>query len=275
MLSHVRVVLVRSIRSGNVGAIARAMLNMGLSDLVLVAPACDPLDEQALGFAARAKDLLRSARIVATLPEALADCVLAFATSSKGGLYRRQAGMSPAQAAELAVATAASGRVAIAFGPEDRGLLESELLPFDRVIEIPANPQYRALNLAAAGVVVCYELRQAWLRADGATTGAPVEPLASGQRKEILFGKLFDALERIGFFRGQQSPEHLRLALRRILGRCALTVNEADILIGMARQIRWYCDHHPPGRSPLEPAKGAERFARPDACAGDAEAAGH
>jgi len=246
MLERIRIVLVRPLRAGNVGAACRALANMGLRELVVIAPVCALDDEQALGFAARAKPLLAQARVVASLSAALEGCVLTFATSGKGGMYRRQAALPAREAAALAVQTAARGPVAIAFGPEDRGLVLSELLAFDRVLEIPADPAYPALNLAAAVAIVCYELRQAWLRAAGQPPWPPTdEPPAPEQRKRVLYDRLFSALERIGFFGGQQRPEHLRFALRRVFGRANLTLNEADVLIGMARQIHWYADHYP------------------------------
>ena len=246
MLDRVRIVLVRPIRPGNLGAVCRAMVNMGLSDLVLVAPECDRGDPQAQGFAARAKPLLERARIVDSITAALDGCVKTFATSAKGGMYRRQAGVSAENGAELALEAMANGRVAIAFGPEDHGLVMRELLEFDRVIEIPADPEYPVLNLAAAVTVVCYELRQEWLRRVGGSQAVlNDEPLASDERKRTLYAKLFEALDEIGFFGGQQNPDHLKFALRRIFGRVDLTVNEVDILIGMTQQIRWYVDRHP------------------------------
>jgi TrmH family RNA methyltransferase len=246
MLERIRIVLVRPIRPGNVGAACRAMVNMGLSDLVLVAPECALDDAQAQGFAARAKPLLKQARIVGSVPEALAGCVATFATSAKAGMYRRQAGVTATEAADLALQSAAAGPVAIAFGPEDRGLVMRELLHFDRVIEIPADPEYPVLNLAAAVTVMCYELRQAWLRAEGRPPWSPSdERTATDDRKRILFAKLFDSLDRVGFFDGQQNPDHLKFALRRVFGRVDLTENEVDILIGMTQQIRWYVDRYP------------------------------
>jgi TrmH family RNA methyltransferase len=240
MLDRIRIVLVRPIRSGNVGAVCRAMANMGLSDLVLVCPACDLADEQAQGFAARAKPLLARARVVDSLGSALAGCVLTFAASAKGGFYRRQAAVTPAAAADLAFRTAAAGPVAFAFGPEDHGLVMRELLDFDRIVEIPADPDYPALNLAAAVTVVCYEMRRAWLEAEGRSPWpSPEEPLATDDRKRILYAKLFDVLDQIGFFDNQQNPDHLKHALRHVFGRVNMTVNEVDILIGMAQQIRW------------------------------------
>lgn len=247
MLDQIRIVLVRTIRAGNIGSSVRAMMNMGLSDIVLVAPEAHRFETQALGFAARAKPLLDSARVVPTIADALDGCVATFATSGKGGPHRREAAVTPWLAGDLAMqAIAAGGRVAIAFGPEDRGLLQEEILQFDRVIEIPSNPDYPALNLAAAVTVVCYELRQAWLRHQALPPLPAQDPRAADGHKRIVCEKLFDALELIGFFRQQQDPNHLRYAIRRVLGRADLSVNEADIFIGMAQQIMWHARNRRP-----------------------------
>lgn len=246
MLENVRIVLVRPIRSGNVGAAARIMRNMGIDDLVLVAPACDHLDDQGEGFAMRAKDLLENARIVPDIETALADCAKTFATTGKAGLYRRQAAATPREAAPQALDVAASGgRVAIAFGPEDRGLIKEEILLFDEVIEIPGNPAYPVLNLASAVVVLCYELREAWRAREGVTLEKPYHDPAPDERKRVMFEKLFTALDEIGFFAMQQKPEHLRYLLRRVLGRSVMSINEVDVIIGMAQQMRWYVRNHP------------------------------
>lgn len=244
MLDRIRIVLVRPIRSGNVGAVARAMRNMGLRDLTIVAPDCDVRDEHAQGFAARGKDVLDAARIVDSIPAALDGCVRTLAASAKGGLYRRQVAVTPAQAAESIRRLATPGVVAIAFGPEDRGLVQREILLFDQVLEIPADPGYPVLNLAAAATVVCYELRQAWLGDQPGPVLPPVidDPPATDERKRVMYDKLFAALERIGFFAGQQNPDHLKFALRRILGRRELSINEVDILIGMAQQMQGFAD---------------------------------
>lgn len=247
MLDRMRIVLVRPKRPGNVGAVARAMMNMGLSDLVLVEPGCATDDPQAQGYASHAKPLLNGARIASSVSEALDGCVSTFAATAKRGMYRRQAAVTPVEAAETAVRTGAGGCVAFAFGPEDKGLSLKELLQFDRVVEIPGNPEYPVMNLAAAATVVCYELRQACLRAHDEPPWEPLEePLAADDRKRILYDKLFDSLDQIGFFGGQQNPDHLKYALRRVFGRSDMTVNEVDILIGMSQQIRWYVDRYGP-----------------------------
>ncbi len=253
MLSRLRIVLVAPSGPANIGAVCRAMANMGLSELIIVAPRCDPKGEVATGFAAHAIAVLDAARIVPDIPAALAGCIRTYATSSKLGLYRRQAALTPAEAAPDAIRAAAQGPVAIAFGREDHGLPTRELLHFDRIISIPADEQYPVLNLAAAVAIICYELRGAWL----ASEGRPPLPMAldpgvaTAEQKQVLFAKLFDALDGVGFFFGQ-NPDHLKYALRHMLGRLDLGVNEADILIGMARQIRWYVDHFP--RRPDGPA---------------------
>lgn len=237
----------------NVGAVCRAMANMGLSDLVLVAPRCDPSESTARAYAAGGARLLTTARVVDDIPAALAGCTRSYATSSKLGLYRRQAAVTPRPAASEAISLASSGPVAFVFGREDYGLRTCELLHFDRLVTIPADQSYPVMNLAAAVAVICYELRCAWLE----QTGRPPLPMAidSGpapdERKRVMFERLFDALAAVGFFFGQ-NPDHLKYALRHLLGRVDLSVNEVDILIGLARQIRWYVDHHPrrvdPGR---------------------------
>jgi TrmH family RNA methyltransferase len=245
MLANVRIVLVSPSGPANVGAVARVMANMGLSDLVIVAPRCDLQDEQARAYAAHGETVLAAARVVADIPEALAGCARSFATSSKLGLYRRQAAVTPAVAAPEALQVARSGPVALAFGRESFGLRTAELLHFDRVVSIPADDAYPVLNLAAAVAIVCYELRRAW----AAEAAQPELPLAmhSGwaphERKEHLFEHLFAALDRIGFF-GGPNPDHLKYALRHLFGRLDMSINEVDILIGMARQIQWHADHH-------------------------------
>jgi tRNA/rRNA methyltransferase len=246
MLERVRIVLVCPSGPANVGAVARVMANLGLSDLVIVAPRCDVADPQAAGYAAHGKGVLDAARVVTELTEALRGCVRTFATSSKLGFYRRQVAVTPTAAAGEALEIARGGPVAFAFGREDFGLRTRELLRFDRVVTIPADETYPVFNLAAAVTIVGYELRRAWLAAEGRAElpMAVHSGFASQERKELLFEHLFTALDQIGFLFGP-NPDHLKYALRHLLGRIDLSVNEADILIGMARQMQWYVRHHP------------------------------
>jgi tRNA/rRNA methyltransferase len=246
MLSLVRIVLVSPSGPANIGATCRVMANMGLSELVIVAPRCAVRDDAAAAYAAHGKAMLDAARIVPDIPTALEGCVRSYATSSKLGLYRRQTAIPPAEAAHEALRAAAQGPVAFAFGREDYGLKDRELLHFDRIVSIPAAESYPVMNLAAAVAVICYELRRASL-ALASQSPLPMainSGVATDEKKQVLFARLFDALDAVGFFFGQ-NPDHLKYALRHLFGRVDLSVNEADILIGLARQIRWYVDHHP------------------------------
>jgi len=251
MLSQMRIVLISPSGPANIGAVCRAMANMGLSELVITAPRCDVRDAAAVGYAAHGYPVLDGARVVPDIPAALAGCVRSYATSSKLGLYRRQAAITPAEAAPEALTAAAGGRVAFVFGREDYGLQNRELLHFDRIVSIPAAETYPVLNLAASVAVMCYELRRAWLALEGraALPMAIDSGPATSETKQLMFERLFDALEAVGFLFGQ-NPDHLKYALRHLLGRVDLSVNEVDVLIGMARQIRWYVDHHPQRSDP-------------------------
>lgn len=245
MLSQVRIVLVSPSGPANIGGVCRAMANMGLSDLAIVTPRCDPQHPDAVAYASHAGAVLEGARIVADIPAALAGCVRSYATTSRLGLYRRQAAMTPGDAAAELLPLTARGPVALVFGREDYGLRVPELLHFDRVVTIPADDGYPVMNLAASVAVCCYELRQTWLaQADESPLPMAISgPLAPDERKQALYRKLFDALERIHFFH-ERNPDHLKHALRQFFGRTEMTINEVDILIGMACQIRWHADHH-------------------------------
>jgi tRNA/rRNA methyltransferase len=253
MLSRVRIVLISPSGAGNVGSVARVMANMGLDDLAIVAPRCDVRDAQAIAYASHGRPVLDGARVVAEIPAALEGCARTYVTTSRLGLYRRQAATTPAEAAGEALRTAGQRPVAFVFGREDYGLKVRELLHFDRVVTIPADEGYPVLNLAMSVGVICYELRRTWL----AQSGQPELPMAidggvaTNRAKEVMFGKLFDALGTINFLH-EHNPDRLKHALRHMFGRIDLGVNEVDILTGMAQQIRWYADHHrtrtdPPG----------------------------
>ncbi|MBI3759168.1 MAG: RNA methyltransferase [Deltaproteobacteria bacterium] len=246
MLKNIRIILVEPGGSANGGSTARAMANMGLSDLVLVNPHCELRDAHAIGFAARGLAVLESARIAGAISEALDGCAFSYATTSKTGLYRRQATMSLPDAAPQIVRQSVHGRVGIAFGPENHGLREADLLQFDGFINIPADPGYPVINLAMSVMLTTYEIRRALARATGDSGAVPGDEPATDERKRVLYAKLFDALEQIGFFDYQQNPDHLRFALRRIFGRAGLSVIECDVLIGMSQQIERAAKWRPP-----------------------------
>lgn len=258
MLSNVRLVLVSPGGAANVGSVCRAMKNMGLTKLMIVAPECDLRSADAINYSTHARDILESAIVVDNLPAALNGCVRSFATTSKSGLYRQSVAIPAAQAAKDALSLASAGDVAFIFGREDFGLRTDELLLIDQVVTIPANPAYPVLNLAAAALIICYELFNESQRIIAAPEPPPLRgwQLAANERREAMYTKLFDALERIGYLWGQ-NPDHLKYALRHLFGRIDLSVNEVDVLFGIARQMNWYVENHPrkpcPGDSAADP----------------------
>lgn len=158
-LAKVRIVLVEPAGPLNVGSVARAMKNMGLRQLVLVNPQCDRLSKEATDMAVHALDVLESAQVVATIPEALQGCVKAIATTT-----RPRALETPLENPRIALPWLLEEPLpsALLFGPEDRGLSNVELNYAQRFVRIITNPEYPSLNLAQAVGICCYELYQNW-----------------------------------------------------------------------------------------------------------------
>jgi tRNA/rRNA methyltransferase len=236
-----RVVLVRPQFAANVGAAARVMRNMGLSDLVLVAPEADPSDPEARRLSTHGEDVLQRCRIVADFGDAVADCVLVAATSARvGGLTRRQFVGSPEEIALRLVEAMTHGPVALVFGPEASGLSNAEVSRCHYLIHVPTDPQYPVLNLAQAVAICSYELRRHWLRATDAPTLLPPSdaptPFADQER---AFEQLRLALEDVHFLWNDKA-DALMHALRHLIGRAGPTPMEVDVLLGLARQLRWF-----------------------------------
>lgn len=229
-LNNIRIVLVEAQHPGNIGAAARAMKAMGLSELVLVAPQAFP-HADATARAAGADDVLQAANCVSTLAEAVADCRLVIGTSAR---LRRLAweNLNPEQAAQQACAV--GGKAALVFGRERSGLRNDELDLCHRHLLIPANPEYASLNLAAAVQVVCYELRMA-AQAQGADVDnatADATELARADDVERFYAHLQQVLVAAEFLDPAQ-PKLLMRRLRRLFNRAQLETTEVNILRGV------------------------------------------
>jgi TrmH family RNA methyltransferase len=231
-LANIRIVLVRPRGGANVGAVARAMKNMGLEDLALVRPA---IVKQfwSKAMAVHAEDVLRRACRYDTLAGAVADCGLVVGTTCRGGLYRRAA-EPPRAAAPRILAAAGSNRVAVVFGPEDHGLNNADLKLCQQLVTIPTNPGYASLNLAQAVLVCAYEFLLA-----ASENAATTQVLATAERVEFMFQRLQAALLSIGFLH-RDNPDHIMFAFRRVLGRAQLEERDVKVWLGLARQIEWF-----------------------------------
>jgi tRNA/rRNA methyltransferase len=229
LLDRVRIVLSHTTKPGNIGASARALKTMGLSDLVLVAPTSFP-DRQADFLAAGATDMLEGVRVCEDLDRALSDITLAIALSA------RRRDLAPEivdvrEAAQLAAGElTAGGNVAFVFGTEISGLTNEEVLRCQRVARIATSSAFASLNLAAAVQVVAHEMRYALL---GPVARPPVRsPAATHDETEGFFAHLQASLARSGFL-DPDKPRRVMQRLRRLFGRACLESQEVNILRGM------------------------------------------
>ena len=235
MLNNIRIVLVRPRGSGNIGSIARAMKNMGVSELAIVGNA-RTRSFWARAMAVHGRDILIAAKHYGTIREAIADCTLVVGTTCRAGLYRRHSEPPRDVAAEI-VAAAQKGKVALIFGPEDHGLNNKDLEHCQLLITIPTHPDYQSLNVAQAAVICLYEIYVASLT----QSAEPAVQRATAESIERLFDRMRTTLLKIGFL-DSENPEHMLLAFRRILGRAGLEDKDVRILTGLFRQIEWYTD---------------------------------
>lgn len=232
---HIRIVLVAPSHPGNIGAVARAMKNMGLTELVLVRPRHFP-DPEATARASGAHDVLASARCVATLGEALEGCGFVTATTSRDrDQYFRV--LDVRDAALRIVAEAQRSPAAVVFGAERSGLTNEELETAHALIRIPASEVYPSLNLAMAVQLVTYEIFRAQGTApEVVATGAA--PLASAQAMDRLYVHLGAVLEEIDFRDRTQKGTALMSRIRRFLQRAELDENEVNILRGILTAVQ-------------------------------------
>lgn len=234
-LDNVIIVLVGTLYSGNVGSVCRAMANMGLSRLTLVAPRILDGWEEGRRLAVHATDILDARRECATLSEATADCAAVVGTTARGGLYRATV-QPPRVLAPAILRLAAQAPVAIVFGREDQGLHNDEIAQCTHLIRIPVAPRYQSLNLSQALLIVAYELYTAT-----GTYVSPVEEavsLATQATKEALMAKWRQAMLDVGFT-DEQKADHMMQGFRRIFSRGVKTDPDARIMLGVAHQMSW------------------------------------
>jgi TrmH family RNA methyltransferase len=236
----IRFVLVDTSHPGNIGAVARAMKNSALSDLVLVNPREFPHPD-AIARAAGADDLLDRARVVADLPSALAGCGLVVATSAREDVpLVRQTELREGAALivdEARRAPAGSG-VAVIFGTERHGLSNQQLAWANLLLRIPANPQYTSLNIAMAAQLIGYEIFLSRRAAPGATVIPREVALADAQDMDRLYAHLQEVMDLVDFRDRTQSGTHLMTRIRRLLNRAEIDLNELNILRGFLTHVQ-------------------------------------
>jgi TrmH family RNA methyltransferase len=224
----IRIILVGTTHPGNIGAVARAMKNMGLHDLVLVNPRYFPHDE-ATARASGAEDLLDSAVVMSSLDEALADCVFAAGASARDRAIDWPC-LAPRECAARIVAESKLGPVAVVFGPEKSGLTNDDLDRCQALLTIPTDPDFSSLNIAMAVQVITYELRLATM-SEPEPVEAGIRP-ATGDEMEYFYQHLETVLTDSGFL-DPENPRVLMRRLRRLFVKARPDHNEVNILRGI------------------------------------------
>ena len=233
MLSHIKIILVETSHPGNIGAVARAMKNMNISNLWLVSPKIFPSAE-ATSRASGADDILARATVCSSLQEAIADCNMVIGASARCRTISWPE-ITPRECAEKIAITEPGNKVAIIFGRENSGLKNNELDLCHFLLRIPCNSEYSSLNIAAAVQVVCYELFIAAGKQEAIVIGDRGKtPKATATQMESFYTHLYQALTDIGFMHPDKSKSIMR-RLRRIYNRIELDIKELDILRGILR----------------------------------------
>ncbi len=235
VLASIRIVLVQTYHPGNIGAIARAMKTMGLSELYLVDPREYPAEE-ASNRAAGALDVLDNAKVVHSLPEAIADCTQVFATSARKRNYTR-----PQVTAEEAAGWIKENpkeKIAIVFGRERMGLSNEQLGMCQQLLYIPGNPEYDVLNIGSAVQIVSYELfKQFGLHRDELIeSNNETEEFASQLDMERFYQHLESTLSDTGFL-VKNHPGEAMLRLQQMFARAQPNAKELRMLRGILGSV--------------------------------------
>ncbi len=241
MLNRIRIILLHTSHPGNIGATARAMKNMGLENLCLVAPKKFPSNE-AIALASGADDILAKARVVKTLEEAIEDVRLVLGASARE--RRLSWPVINARSAGTRIVSELQDNpeheVAVLFGSEQTGLLNEELQRCHAQLFIPANQAYASLNLAQAVQVVCYEIQMAFqekfspfrvpLKTE--TTPLKTDQFATAAEMQSFYTHLEETLVNINFL-DPKIPGQLMSRLRRLYNRARPDKVELNILRGI------------------------------------------
>jgi tRNA (cytidine32/uridine32-2'-O)-methyltransferase len=240
-LDNVKIVLVETSHTGNMGSAARAMKTMGLTNLCLVNPIIKP-DSQSISLAAGASDIIKNAQLFASLEQAIADCTLVIGTSARSRSLQWPH-LTPKECSDKIVqeTTNARSKVALVFGRERVGLTNEELQKCHYHVGIPANPDYSSLNLAMSVQVLCYEIRMSMLNLDDQRSelkgnGNINSEFPVDADIERFYQHLEQTLLQTGFINANH-PGQIMGRLRRLFTRARIEQQELNILRGILTSI--------------------------------------
>jgi tRNA/rRNA methyltransferase len=234
-LDNIAIVLQRPRYPENIGSAARAMRNMGICKLAVVSPEDYDLERVYRLATHAARDVVDDIALYTDLKTALADYHYVVGTTARLGGERKRIATPPGMAAEVADLSH-ENRVALLFGPEDRGLSNADLRLCHRLVNIPT-AAFSSLNLAQAVMVLCYELYQTRQTAPKATTPR----LATRLELDGMYAQVKEMLVRINYIQ-PENPDYWMNKLRHWFSRMKLRGGEVSIIRGICRQMDWYAE---------------------------------
>ena len=229
----ISIILIESENPGNIGAVARAMMNFGLKELVLANPKANPLDQESRNRAKHAQIVLRKAKVVDITFLKTFDYLVA-TTGTLGTDYNiSRSPLHPEQLAEkLSSINTAKTKIGIVFGRESTGLSNKEIALCDFVVTIPTTKSYPILNLATSVAIICYELFKTSRQKKVSSHYHP----STKKEKEVIMKRIDHILGQMSFAT-KEKKETQRKIWKRILGKSFLTRREAFALIGFLKKL--------------------------------------
>lgn len=235
-----RFVLVRPQMGENIGAAARAMWNFGLDRMVVVAPRDGWPNQKAVAMASGAGRLLDEAQLVPDLPAAVEDDTFVMATTARIRGLTKPVFSPEAAMKEAATRLGRGERVSVLFGPERAGLENEDVARANAIISVPVNPQFASLNLAQCVLLCGYEWRRASQEIEGARVDLAGTEWANQNEIEALSAHYEERLDDAGFFFPETKAPGMKINLRNMWSRMALTRADVQMLHGVLRQmVRW------------------------------------
>lgn len=231
------VILVRPQMGENIGAAARAMFNFGLTDLRLVSPRDSWPDQRAIDMSSGALDKMPPVQVFETLPEALADLRMVYATTARPRDMVKPVFTPKAAIADSYARFGDGDGAGLVFGPERTGLENEELSLCHAIVTVPNNPDFPSINLAQAVLLMAYE----WFQHSDDT---PDKMLVSGDSGPADHADLLAFLERLenaledgGFFKSDDLRPTMVRNIRAMFTRAELTHQEVQTLHGMVSAL--------------------------------------
>lgn len=236
---NISIVLYKPKYAGNVGSVARAAKNMGITGIVAVGSKEFDREEMEQRSTHLAADVLDRIVYEPSIEKALGGFNYIVGTTARLGRARGPF-VTPRAAAQNIASLSQNNKIALLFGPEDTGLANEQLRLCHSVVTIPTSREFTSLNLSQTAMILCYEIFVASPSAAGAAEVAP--KLALSSETEGMYRQIKDLLSEIGFL-NPENPEYWMLDLRRFFARSGLLSREVKIIRGICRQIEWYARH--------------------------------